>query len=198
MCVEYRLEPVIPGRPLTDRKRRYARNVEKTSLGVRDVGLATRFFEAMGWHRSAGFVEVTVAFLTGGGVVLNLFGRGSGSGFRGPTQRRRRRRPRHRGEEGRGSPVAAHPIRRQRSRQGGDQGPVRVRGVGTVGAATNSPAPPHVSAIFAATPQATGTTGRVPAKGPASGATDRSSPSRMAPRAATSGGNTILSDRAWG
>ena len=50
-------------------------HISLISLGVHDVDLATRFYEAMGWHRSAASVEGTVAFLAGGAVVLSLFGR---------------------------------------------------------------------------------------------------------------------------
>lgn len=50
-------------------------HVSLITLGVRDIARATRFYEAMGWHRSSASVDGTVTFLTGGAVVLSLFGR---------------------------------------------------------------------------------------------------------------------------
>lgn len=49
--VEYRLEPVIPGRPLADRKERYSRKLEKA------YGLATAIAEQMRERAAGTFVE---------------------------------------------------------------------------------------------------------------------------------------------
>jgi uncharacterized protein len=50
-------------------------HVSLITLGVEDVELATGFYEALGWRRSSASVEGEVAFMTGGAVVLALFGR---------------------------------------------------------------------------------------------------------------------------
>lgn len=50
-------------------------HVSMITLGVSDVSRATRFYEAMGWRRSTASVDDVVAFMTGGAVVLGLFGR---------------------------------------------------------------------------------------------------------------------------
>ena len=50
-------------------------HVSLITLGVDDVERAARFYEAVGWRRSAASVEGTVAFLRGGATVLSLFGR---------------------------------------------------------------------------------------------------------------------------
>ena len=50
-------------------------HVSLVTLGVDDLDAATAFYEALGWTRSPASVEGTVAFLTGGAVVLGLFGR---------------------------------------------------------------------------------------------------------------------------
>lgn len=50
-------------------------HVSLVTLGVDDVDAATRFYEALGWVRSSASVEGEVAFLTGGAVVLGLYGR---------------------------------------------------------------------------------------------------------------------------
>jgi catechol 2,3-dioxygenase-like lactoylglutathione lyase family enzyme len=50
-------------------------HVSLITLGVSDLDRATRFYEQVGWKRSAASVEGTVAFLRGGAVVLALFGR---------------------------------------------------------------------------------------------------------------------------
>ena len=49
--------------------------VSLITLGVADLERATRFSEAMGWHRSSASVEGVVTFLRGGTTVLSLFGR---------------------------------------------------------------------------------------------------------------------------
>lgn len=50
-------------------------HVSLITLGVEDLVVATRFYEAMGWRRSAASVDGTVTFLRGGATVLGLFGR---------------------------------------------------------------------------------------------------------------------------
>lgn len=50
-------------------------HISLITLAVDDLTAATRFYEAMGWRRSAASVDGTVAFLRGGAVVLGLFGR---------------------------------------------------------------------------------------------------------------------------
>jgi uncharacterized protein len=50
-------------------------HVSLITLGVEDLTRATRFYEAMGWERSPASVDGTVTFLTGGTIVLSLFGR---------------------------------------------------------------------------------------------------------------------------
>jgi uncharacterized protein len=50
-------------------------HVSLITLGVEDLTRATRFYEALGWHRSDASVEGTIAFLRGGAMVLALFGR---------------------------------------------------------------------------------------------------------------------------
>lgn len=50
-------------------------HVSLITLGVADLDRATTFYEALGWRRSSASVDGTVAFLTGGAVVLGLYGR---------------------------------------------------------------------------------------------------------------------------
>jgi hypothetical protein len=45
------------------------------TLGVADVARATRFYETLGFIRSAGASRETISFFKAGGVVLALFGR---------------------------------------------------------------------------------------------------------------------------
>lgn len=49
-------------------------HISLVTLGVADVARATAFYEALGWRRSSASVEGVVSFLTGGAVVLGLFG----------------------------------------------------------------------------------------------------------------------------
>jgi uncharacterized protein len=50
-------------------------HVSLITLGVSDLAAATRFYETMGWRRSSASVDGTVAFLSGGSVVLSLYDR---------------------------------------------------------------------------------------------------------------------------
>lgn len=50
-------------------------HISLVTLGVEDLRRATRFYEALGWRRSAASVAGTVTFLEGGSVVLALYGR---------------------------------------------------------------------------------------------------------------------------
>lgn len=50
-------------------------HVSLVTLGVDDLAAATAFYTALGWQRSPASVDGTVAFLTGGALVLGLFGR---------------------------------------------------------------------------------------------------------------------------
>lgn len=50
-------------------------HISLITLGVEDLARATRFYEALGWRRSAASVAGTVTFLEGGSVVLALYGR---------------------------------------------------------------------------------------------------------------------------
>lgn len=50
-------------------------HVSLVTLGVDDLVAATTFYEALGWVRSSASVDGEVAFLTGGAVVLGLYGR---------------------------------------------------------------------------------------------------------------------------
>lgn len=45
------------------------------TLGVDNLDRATRFYEALGWRRSAASVDGEISFMVGGAVVLGLFGR---------------------------------------------------------------------------------------------------------------------------
>jgi len=64
------------------------------TLGVADVAASTKFYEALGFHKSSAS-EDTITFLTAGAVVVALFGRealaadadvsAEGTGFRGVT-----------------------------------------------------------------------------------------------------------------
>jgi uncharacterized glyoxalase superfamily protein PhnB len=44
------------------------------TLGVRDLGRATAFYEALGWRRSSASVEGNVSFFATAGTVLALYG----------------------------------------------------------------------------------------------------------------------------
>jgi len=66
------------------------------SLGVRDVAVATAFYERLGWQRSAKNSNEMISFFQLGGIILGLYGRGplaadiglasaAGSGFAGVT-----------------------------------------------------------------------------------------------------------------
>lgn len=48
--------------------------ISLVTLGVQDVARATSFYEALGWRRSTYSVEGVVSFLSGGTVVLALYG----------------------------------------------------------------------------------------------------------------------------
>jgi uncharacterized protein len=48
-------------------------HVSIVTLGVRDLGAATRFYVALGWERSTASQD-TITFLTSGTVTLALFG----------------------------------------------------------------------------------------------------------------------------
>lgn len=50
-------------------------HVSLITLGVDDVDLVSRFYEALGWRRSSASVPEVVTFLQGGNVALGLFGR---------------------------------------------------------------------------------------------------------------------------
>lgn len=50
-------------------------HVSIVTLGVDDIGRATEFYTRLGWQRSPASVDGEVAFLTGGAVVLGLYGR---------------------------------------------------------------------------------------------------------------------------
>ncbi len=50
-------------------------HVSLVTLGVDHLDFMTRFYEAMGWCRSTASIHGTVTFLTGGAIVLSLFGR---------------------------------------------------------------------------------------------------------------------------
>jgi uncharacterized protein len=50
-------------------------HISLVTLGVADVERASRYYEALGWRRSAASVDGTVAFLEGGTVALGLYGR---------------------------------------------------------------------------------------------------------------------------
>ena len=64
------------------------------TLGVTDVAASTRFYEALGFHKSSASQD-EISFFKAGGVVLAVFGReplasdagrtSEGSGFRGVT-----------------------------------------------------------------------------------------------------------------
>jgi hypothetical protein len=71
--VEYRLEPVIPGRPLADRKRRYARSVEKAYV------LATEIAEEMRERAAGTFVEYHTEVCFGDVVTVNWPSRSTGT-----------------------------------------------------------------------------------------------------------------------
>lgn len=50
-------------------------HVSSITLGVDDLECATRFYGALGWHRSDASVPGTVTFLRGGNVAPALLGR---------------------------------------------------------------------------------------------------------------------------
>ena len=49
--------------------------VSLITLGVSDLSRATRFYEALGFEKSASSSQEAVSFFKAGGVVLALFGR---------------------------------------------------------------------------------------------------------------------------
>jgi uncharacterized protein len=50
-------------------------HISLVTLGVQDVARATTFYEAIGWRKSTYSVDGVVSFLSGGTVVLALYGR---------------------------------------------------------------------------------------------------------------------------
>lgn len=69
--------------------------ISLVTLGVADLERATRFYESLGWRRSASSIEGSITFIQTSGPVLALFGwealaddadvPSMGDGFRGTT-----------------------------------------------------------------------------------------------------------------